>query len=568
MTGLPTRKFKVPALAILLAAITFLVYIPALYNDFINWDDGVYVYENLNIRTLDLRLVKWAFTTTELSNWHPLTLISHAVDYSIWKLDPFGYHLTNVIIHSLNAFLVFLISFTLVNAAGRDQSEDKQAFALSAAVVTTLLFALHPLRVESVAWIAERTDVLSAFFYLLSVLAYTRYCSGGARRIPFYFASLVIFALSLMSKPMGVTLPVALLILDFYPFERFKINGKNARAALKKVLIEKLPFFILSLAISAVTIWAQLASGGMRSLDKQPILERLVTACLGYLFYLYKFILPVKLAPIYPSHDMSTLLVVKAAGAFLILLAITVFCLRTAKREKSYIAAWCYYLVTLLPVIGLLQAGLQSSADRFSYLPGLGPAIILGIGVACALRKYSKVAVVGAVAVVAVLLSATTIKQIRIWKDPVTFWSYEISQYPAHPLAHVNRGLAHDDLNRFDEAIEDYTRAIDLLPGFAATYVNRGFVLNELGRYREAIADYDKALRVKPGFDLAYANRGISYRNLGDMTKAIEDLDRAIALNPEFTEAYKNLATAFFMAGDRRAAQAVLRRAAELGLIE
>ncbi len=523
-------------LALAAALVTLAVYLPTLGNDIVNWDDPVFI-SNINIQHLDLKFFKWAFTSVVLSNWHPLTLISHAIDYAVWGPNPLGHHLTSVVLHGINTLLVALVAFGLTARGGLGRLGPG---GIATGIVAALLFGLHPLHVESVAWIAERKDVLSALFFLLSLLAYLKYTSGDAddsQKKCGYVASLVLFALALMSKPMAISLPFVLLIIDYYPLKRI--------GALKNILIEKLPFFALSAISGVITLMAQNKSGAIRSIELIAPVERVAMAIRGYAFYLYKTVLPLKLAPIYPLPWDGELFNVWFFISSLLLIAITCFCIYMAvnskKRRPVFLAAWLYYLITLGPVIGLVQVGVQAAADRYMYLPSLGPFILVALGAGLLFEKRVRSAVIVVMVIISVFLAYRTVRQTGVWKDSLTLWSHEISIYPDRvTIAYAGRGTILQRRGDFKRAIEDFDKAIEIRPEYAEAYAGRGAALYNLGDFERAIEDFDKAIELRPSNAETYANRGAALQKQGDFKEAIADFDKAIELRPEYAEAYAN----------------------------
>ncbi len=549
--------------SIIAAAVTFAAYLPSLSNGFINWDDPAYVYANPDIRVFNLDFIKWAFTHVAVSNWHPLTIISLALDRALWGLNPLGYHLTNAVFHSSNTLLVCLLAAGLVRAGLGDGDELAGKKAVAAGLVTALLFGLHPLHVESVAWVSERKDVLSTFFFLLALLSYLSYVRGPAkgqgRGAGWYAATLLFFAFGLLSKPMVITLPVVLLILDVYPLERL------TRAAIARAVIEKVPFFALSGASAAVTVWAQKTGGAILSTGTYPLATRLFVAVRASIFYLYKMILPFGLAPYYPRPTHIHTLSLEYAGSLAAFVIISAFCALAYKRQKLYAAAWLFYLVTLLPVIGIVQVGGQAAADRYTYLPGLAPFFLAGVGASLLYRRRALFTAV--VAVVAFVLAVLTVNQITVWRNSVTFWSYEIKMYPRSvPIAYINRAMAYEDAGRLKEALADYDRALELNSGYAPLYNNRGLVLNSLGRYQEAITDFTRAIELDPRYADAYSNRGLALEHLGRYGAAVADFKAAVGLDPQLGAAYYNLANAYSEMGEYELALEAQKKAAELGM--
>lgn len=374
------KNKKAFLLALTVACLTFVVYIPSLWNGFAGvWDDRNYVIDNPYIRTLDFSFFKWASVSVVNSTWHPLTMFSYALDYRFWKLNPFGYHLTNIIFHSANTFLAFIVAANLAikaQLAGKSGlKEGMTRKALAVGLITALLFGLHPLHVESVSWISERKDVLSAFFFFAAVLVYLRWVESGS--ILLYVLTLLLYVFALLSKPMAISLPVVLIIIDYYPLRRLD----KARS-----LASKIPFLLLG----AVSAWVTIVSHegqAIMPLIRHPLSARIMVAVRAYVFYLYKMALPIDLAPFYPMPDKITPFSIEFILSFLIFGAITAYCLFNGGKRRFLLAAWAYYLVTLLPVIGLMQVGMQAAADRYAYLPSMGPFILIGAGFAHLMEK-------------------------------------------------------------------------------------------------------------------------------------------------------------------------------------
>lgn len=539
--------------AMCVAALTFLVYLPSLSNGFVNWDDPGYVYKNSNIRALDL---KWAFTAVVVGNWHPATLLSLTLDHSIWGLNPLGFHLTNSIIHSLNAFLAALLGSALY------PYKDRRGAVISG-LLAGLLFGLHPAHVESVAWVSERKDVLSAFFFMASALFYVRYARGKGAAC--YVLSLAAFVLALLSKPMAVSLPIALLIIDFYPLERLKAGS------FKKATIEKIPFFLLAGAGAALALWAQKVSGALSSLDSIPLLERIPVAFRAYAFYIYKLFVPIKLSPFYPLPQDNSILEPWALISIILFTAVTVGSLVMLKRRKSIAAVWAYYVITLLPVIGLVQVGAQAAADRYTYIPSLSLFILIGgaAGYLASKNRSAFGAVIIAGLIITSVFSYLSIKQIGVWKDSLTLWSRGIAIYPdSAPIAYTNRGIALGQAGKVEDAIRDLSRAIEIKPNMTEAYYNRALGYSFEGRNTDAIRDLTEAIRLAPAYIDAYHNRGVAYANLADYESAIEDFKKVTELNPSYGPAYMTLAEAYLRAGDRELADENFRRASYLGVRE
>ncbi|MEE9543007.1 MAG: tetratricopeptide repeat protein, partial [Thermodesulfobacteriota bacterium] len=483
---------------------------------------------------------KWAFTSVVSGNWHPLTLLSHAVDYALFGLSPWGHHLTSVILHSINTGLVFVVSISLFSLAlpgegreggegGRGDSDDasKRARLLLGACFTALLFGLHPLRVESVAWVSERKDLLCALFYLLSILAYIRYAAQGGGRGG-YALALVFFVLSLMSKPMAVSLPVVLIIMDFYPLRRFGAGEK-----IKWVFIEKIPFFVFGVLGSLAALYAQRSSGAIATVEASPFLVRILVAARAYIFYLYKLIIPVKLAPVYPYPTDVRLFSLEYAGSIVLFLAVTLIVVLSVKRLKVLAALWAYYVITLIPVIGIVRVGAQGAADRYTYLPILGPCMLVGAFLIYSrvLRKLPYALIIAGIIILSGAFAIKTRAQISIWKDSITFWSYEIELYPEEGLmAYINRGDAYERLGLYNKQVEEMDRVIEIDPLYMPAYNNRGSAYGWLGEYELAAGDYKRAIELNPENALLYRNLAWALSKLGKMDESLVYYKRAAAL--------------------------------------
>ena len=552
----PFSNTKVWATVFWIAAFTLIVYLPALQNDFVNWDDDKYVYENEHIRSLDFKFLKWSFGF-HILNWHPLTLLSHSIDYALWGLNPIGHHLMNIIFHSINTFLLFiLIVYLLTNVrlAKSSFSETNYKTAtgnIIAASVTALLFGIHPIHVESVAWVSERKDVLSTFFVLLSLIFYSKYAlyQEIKRKSWYYILSLSLFVLALMSKPMAVTVPLMLVILDIFPFQRF--SSKNSLGANIKLVMEKLPFILFSLISTALTIIAQHSGHAIASLKTYPLFFRIATAISGLTFYLEKILLPIGLSPFYPLPTNDSFFSLKYILAAVLVVSITIFCVWAWKGgSKIYAAVWAYYVITLLPVIGIIQLGEQAAADRYSYMPGIGPFFLIGLGISYAWGKnysskrlsfFCKKIILFMLILIFLTLSILTVKQTKIWTDSITLWSYELKRYPDFWLAYYNRAHAYTTLGEYKHASKDIDKAISYNPKFPQSYYLRAVNYIGVGDYRRALTDLDKAIKLDPQFAEAYYIRSKVYIKLGNYQKALKDLDNVIELKSEFIEeAHRN----------------------------
>jgi tetratricopeptide (TPR) repeat protein len=553
-------------LAAAVALITVLAYLSCLKNGFVNWDDTQYILDNSHIRSFDAALFKWAFFDFYAANWHPLTWISHAADYALWGLNPLGHHLTNIILHAMNTFLVVLLAVRLLDTYGKRRAGSGQPSflddrtALIAAGVTGLLFGLHPVHVESVAWVAERKDLLCGLFFLLSVLAYIRHAAGSAagtdnraglphRFTKHYLAALGFFILALLSKPMAVSLPVVLLILDWYPLRRIRSLG-----TFLNVFVEKLPFIAFSLASSVVTIMAQRAGGAMTLNEVVPLPTRVLVAAKALVVYLREMMWPADLVPFYPYPRTASPASFEYLFPLLLIAGITAACIALSGKRKVWLSTWAFYTATLVPVLGIVQVGGQAMADRYTYLPSLGPFLIMGVAAAWGSAKifpfqeriFSGVLII---VLLSIPLSYLTVKQIGVWENGFVLWSYVIQKEPAEPLAYKYRGAYFQRKGQFDKALEDYGKAMALDPSDSQIYLNRGTVFCGVGMYKRAVAEFDKAIDLNPSYYKAYNNRAFAYGELGEIARAIADLNKAIALDASSLEAYVNLGVLYGKAG-------------------
>lgn len=550
-------------LAGFIALLTLMLYLPAVQNGFVNWDDPHYVSENMRIRSLDWAFLRWAFTDTSVVYWHPLAWISHAVDYAIWGLRPFGHHLTSILLHAINSgIVVCLVGKLFATATANSPAPGVKIWlnergSLIAAGVTGILFGFHPLHVESVAWIAERKDLLFSFFYLLSILSYTTYSDFPPKagvmaccRNRWYWTALILFVFALASKPMAVTLPVALVLLDWYPLRRFP-PAQN----LLVWSCEKLPFVLLSVIVSVSTIIAQKAVGAVTSLSDLSLTVRVLVAFRSLMRYLWQVIAPIDLLPLYPYPMSVSLVTPEYLAAILVVCGISLASILAVHKQPVWLVAWFFFVITLLPVIGIVQSGPQPMADRFVYLPSLAPFAVIGAASAWLWPRWSGypggkriAAVLAMVPVMA--MASLTLKQVRIWNSSITLWSHVIDREPGKiHLAYHNRGVALVASGEFDLAVKDADQAIALKPDYVDAYHNRGLAFAGKGEFDLALADFAMAISLEPGNAAFYHSSGGAYAGKGDFARAIENYTTAIALEPDHADYYHSRGAAFAGAG-------------------
>jgi len=540
-----------------LIMITLAVYWQVRDHEFVIYDDDAYVTENPHVQAgLTRESLKWAFTTTWASNWHPLTWLSHMLDCQLYELNPSGHHLTNVFLHLANTLLLFLVLKRMTGAAGKS-------------IVVAALFALHPLHLQSVAWVAERKDVLSTLFLMLTLWAYLRYVEGpGLNR---YLLTLLLFALGLLAKPMLVTLPFVLLLLDYWPLERYRIgpsdddtratapapsHGKEPRSIFFRLLSEKVPFFVLAAGSSIVTFLAQQGGGAIKTVEVFPVKIRIANALLSYVNYIGKMIWPHRLAVLYP-HPGSSLSMWQAAGAGLLLACLSIATVRAALRHPYLAVGWFWYLGTLLPVIGLVQVGSQAMADRYTYVPLIGLFIIVAWGMFELLERtrHGQILLVFSSVVMISLLMILSWAQARHWRTSVTLLEHTLAVTQNNYIAHTALGAFLKQNGNIGEAIDHYSKALTIKPDFAVGHYELGQALARQGKRQEAIDHYQQAIRFKPNHAAVHHNLAIALASLGKMEEAAEQYAEVVRLQPKSAEAHNNLGNA--LAGQGKIEEAV-----------
>ena len=562
---------------LILITAVLLVYWQVGDHEFINYDDNAYITDNAQVQKgLTSKGIIWAFTTSHTGNWHPLTWISHMLDCELYGLNPKGHHLTNVLFHTANAILLFVVLRWMTGAIWRSG-------------LVAALFALHPLHVESVAWAAERKDVLSTFFWMLTMVAYVHYVNrpGGKR----YLLVLITFSLGLMAKPMLVTLPFVLLLLDYWPLNRFnpravpgsvedqplgfRSSGDDKSPILKAVM-EKTPLFLMSLFSCVVTVMAQQEAGAISTLEIVPFKLRMANGLVSVVAYMGKMIWPQDLAVFYP-HPVSDLQIWKPVVAGLFLLILSTVALWVAQRCRYVLVGWLWYLGTLVPVIGLVQVGEQAMADRYTYVPLIGLFIVVVWGFADLVKGWrSRRWVVSVSAAVMVLaLMAGSWLQVTHWKNSVRLFKHALdatsNNYVAHytlgnalalqgnltgSVSHYNKALqihpnfaeAHNNLGNalalqgnLTGAISHYNKALQINPDHAEAHRNLAVGLDRQGRHQEAIQHYAEVLRISPHDAQSHNNLGVALAEQGRLKEAVAHFTEALRIDPNFKEAQRNL---------------------------
>jgi Flp pilus assembly protein TadD len=527
------------ALCLVLLTVTAAAFGMVLANQFVNFDDPVYVTANEQVqRGLSVAGVRWAFTSTEALNWHPLTWLSLQLDQQLYGKSAWGFHLTNLLLHLANSLLLFLFLQRLTGAFWRS--------ALVAA-----LFALHPLHVESVAWVAERKDVLSTFFGMLTFCAYLYYVRRPTLRR--YLLVPLALALGLMAKPMLVTWPFLLLLLDWWPLRRLALRRPvpEPAAPLTLVLGEKLPLLIISAASCALTVVAQQTGGAIETFEHVPAAARLSNAVVSYVQYLSKTIWPVGLAPFYP-HPLDSLPWWQVAASGLVLVGVTVLALVLARSRPYLLVGWLWFLGTLVPVIGLVQVGEQALADRYTYVPLIGLFLAFAWGLGDVLARWPRLRFVLVPFATGLLLSCFfgTWLQVRCWHDSRSLWARALAVTADNAVARNNLGDAILTEGKDPAAAEEHFRAaVRRRPEFLRAAINLGLALDRQGKIEDAIACYRKVLETYPGHARTRNNLAIDLAKNGNMEEAIREMFEAIRLDPDFAEGRNNLAFALARQG-------------------
>ncbi|MDQ5984311.1 MAG: hypothetical protein CSYNP_00004 [Syntrophus sp. SKADARSKE-3] len=548
------KRYQTIFICIALVIATTFAYGPIKDASFIQLDDNDYVVENPHIREMNGSNIVWAFTTTHAANWHPLTWLSLMLDRQLYGLSAPGFHFTNLIFHILNSLLIFLIFTAMTNAFW------KSAFLAA-------LFALHPLHVESVAWIAERKDVLSAFFGICTIGLYALYVKD---KKPLYYIALIgCFALGLMAKPMLVTLPFILLLLDYWPLQRFQRSAKPGKISSspesgqtkkrkqgaenpkktatqkikeqtveppswKVLILEKIPLFILSTLSCIMTYYAQQQGGSVISIYHLPFTDRIANSLISYMAYIGKMFWPWNLAVYYPMPASYPLWEVSLA--IVVLLGITYLVIRFHKSFPYGATGWLWYLGSLVPVIGLVQVGNQALADRYTYIPLIGLFLIISWGIPDLLKewKYRPAFLAAGGAIVLITLAFTTLNQVQKWKTDISLFEHTINVTKDNVIANFCLGDARAAQGNYDAAITSYNEVLRIDPNHPYTHNNLGIALQRRGHINEAIMHYQVALRFDATRPKALTNLGLAAATQGNYEEAIRYFREALLLKPDY----------------------------------
>ena len=565
-----------------IAVLTLVTFLPSLQGEFVNWDDVNTLLNNPDYKGLGWTQLGWMFTTFYMGHYQPLTWLSWSIDFLLWGANPLGFHLTNIFFHSANAVLFYFISHRLLQIAGSDGTDATQAKDKTlpiAAGCAALLFALHPLRVESVAWVTERRDVLSAHFLFWTVLFYLRATMPrgiSAGRWRWMAASLACYFLSLLSKASGMTLAVVLLILDIYPLRRLSGSWRDwIGAQFRMIYLEKLPFLVLGMACGATAIFAQEHSGALTGLDTYPVARRLAQSFYGLAFYLGKTLWPAGLSPLYQLYPKPNLFdpfdrpfIISAV----VVAAITVALWLMRKRWPAGLAAWACYVVVVAPVLGLAQSGPQFVADRYTYLSCLSWALLAGAGwreiLRLAMRSSGQERVwlaQGAAAIVLFVLALLTWQQLGIWRNSETLWRRAVAINPEAYRARIYLGGAFYNIPaKKREAVEQYREALRILPDSAEAHYKLAHALAAVGELGQATTHMRSYLEIVPDSAAAHIDMGIFFAQQEKIDEEIGEYRAALKLDAASMEAHYGLGNALARQGQFAEAKSHLLRAAAL----
>jgi tetratricopeptide (TPR) repeat protein len=529
-------------IAVGLLLLTFFLYSQTAVFDFVNLDDPDFITENPNVKYgLTPESVRWALTTGYI-NWQPLVYLSHMAVISAFGLDPAAHHVLNAILHALNGALVFVVF-------------RRMRLALWPSAIAAAIFAFHPLRVESVAWVTERKDVLGAFFWLLTMWAYVRYTEAPKER-PRYLVVVACFLLGLMAKPILVTLPVALFLLDLWPLKRLGAHS------VRELILEKVPLAVLAGIVAVATILTQQTAGAMATLSDMPVATRLANVVRSYALYLWKTVWPADLAVIYPFPDFFPAAEVVAAA--IVLVAITFWTWARRRQSPMWLAAWLWYLVVLAPTIGFVQVGPQPYADRYTYLPSLLPLAVLALAVES--RFGTRALRIGGAGLAFVLFVVSWL-QIGVWRNDFTLYRHAIAVAPGAPLIYVNLGVALEKLGKFNEAIAHYEIAQQLNQNDGGPSLNMGLAYMLSGRAPQAIAPLRRAVQLRPASPTPLYHLSRALLETGQFDESDAQVRKALALSPKSGMAaslHMQLGMAAYLRKDDSAALAAFRDAIKL----
>jgi tetratricopeptide (TPR) repeat protein len=535
-------------LALVVLALTFIAFIPSLKNGFIStWDDGAYVINNQAIQNLNQGLLKEIFTTSVANSYVPLSVLTYAIEYKISGLNPFLFHFSNILLHLLCTLLVFQVLRML---------KLSPVYAAAGA----LIFGIHPMHTESVAWIAERKDLLYSLFCLASIIVYINYLNSQKKKLILFILSLLLFILALFSKITAVTLPLSLLLIDYYLERPFK----------SKVFIEKIPFFLFSLIFGIAEIIVFQRQGVFKATEITSIPDQVFMGFYALSVYIVKFFVPFQLSAIYPwlsapGHALPFLYYL--SPLFILLLGFLIWL--ATRKNRAFLFGSLFFLINIVLMfqVQILTQGIGFLADRFSYMPYLGICFLVGWSFERLIqnKKELKILVLGVMFFIILIFTAITFNRNKIWENDFTLWNDVITKYPDNIFkSYANRGLAYSSLEQWNNAIDDFTRVIEMNPKYDWGYIDRGVAYQHASQWEKSVDDFSRAIEINPGAFDAYAGRSVSYGVLGQPDKAIADFSTTIQMNPKYSKGYSNRGLTYANLGDLDKAIADYSKAIEL----
>jgi len=549
-------------LPVVIALAVLTAFLPALSADFVTLDDDANFLNNPHFRGLDGRNLRWMFTTLHMSNYQPLSWLTSALGYTFWGMQPFGYHATSLALHILDAVLFYLLAARLLGLAAPGADQTSLSFA---AAFAALFFALHPLRVEPVAWLSGQHDLQASVFYPLAVLFHLRACSDEQRRGRWRLACTALFAAAMLSKANGITLPAALLLLDVYPLRRLAADPRKwLQPQYRRVWVEKLPLVVVGVAAGWVSLVARHQTAVLQSLSLGFRIQQTVY---GLAFYLAKTVAPLGLMPFYPVPLDFRLPWSAVAASVVLVLLLTALLLRWRRRWPGGVVAWTYYVVTLLPVLGLISVNTQLAADRYTYLPSMAGALLGGAVVLAGLRRSGirgRLLLGAGLAAGLLGLGAMSWRQSRQWHDSETLFRYALALDEDLPEVHNDLGFVLVNQHRTEEGMAEYRKALANKPTFLKALNNLGLALIGQGRREEAVEQYQKALALDPNYAFGHNNLGLALMYLDRPAEAVSHFQRAVELAPEYVMAHGNLGAALLSMDRVDEAIAELQKALEL----
>ncbi len=540
---------------------TVLAFLPALQNGFVNWDDEMTLVTHARYRGFDWEALQWMFTTFYMGHYQPLTWLTFGLDHFLWGLDPFGFHLTNIVLHGINAVLFYYASVRLLALSAPKVPVTNKVALTAAACISALLFAVHPLRVESVVWASQRRDVLCAFFLLVTILVYVKATSTprrGAAYRKWMTAALSVYTLSLFSKAAGITLPLVLLVLDVYPLRRLAYDpAKWLEREKRQVFWEKVPFVLLAMIFGIIALIAQRDGAALKSLQQHGIPARLAQAFFGIVFYLWKSIVPLNLSPLYELAAQVDPLDGSFVLSAVVVVAVTLGLVAMRRRWPAGLAVWLVYVAILMPVLGAAQSGPQIAADRYTYLACLGWALLVGAALLhwrprpiATIASGARFAVMAAAAsALLASLGALTWRQAQVWHDSERLWKHAVAATPHSASAHYNLGFVFSQRGEIDAAEEQYRRSIEINPAPDA-HNNLGLILVRRGKLDEATEHYREALRINPLHKNAYSNLAAVSLRRENLEEAMDYYRRVLQIDPADGDAHYQLGEILAKRGD------------------